>query len=192
MNHNRKTMLLPRAAAIMLTLAMAAAPVRADSMTFTQSIDEAKFEALQDAWIPLAGERALVTVAGVIKTHISGTKSARRVVLNINLRLPPSFVAALKTKNKSFQVEQRVPFVTPNAMSGSDASLWAIDHFQGPANVATNADFLIQAMAVVEGEAAQLLRIGYHVTLVGKLVDRVQKDSGDVEPPPPKEQDRVL
>lgn len=85
--------------------------------------------------------------------------------LQIDLALPTAVVPAGKT----FHLERCAPFLTVNAVGGVSTVGWAVNEFSGPSKTAVHESIPIQASIAVFRTGEVLHRIGYHVSVTGRL-----------------------
>lgn len=160
-------------------------------ITIQQEYEPNRFP--QANWLitPVANARHLINLAGVVVVNIAGTSNAhwRREEVAVVL----SLVEPLKRAglNQEFLVEQWTQLVTPNAWYNQDNAVdhgVAVDwtnHGPEPADSASNVSSAVWTMRVhvaIRDNDAILYRLGYHVSLLGRVVDGGQRQAGPVRP----------
>lgn len=85
--------------------------------------------------------------------------------LQLDLALPVEVVPA----GSMFEIERCAPFLTVNAVGGVSTVGWAVNEFSGPSHTAVRDSIPIQASIAVFRTGEVLHRIGYHVSVTGRL-----------------------
>lgn len=138
--------------------------------------DEWRFISPHWTYARTADNKTIITLTGVVILHLKGTGGSwlrDRVILG--LRLPSHLFPA----GQGLLVEYWAPFVTLNAISNKEHAVnagWAIDAFgfhfdeRHPPNEGYYMNSIpIWADLAVRDIDGYLLRLGYHVTVVGVL-----------------------
>lgn len=132
------------------------------------------FDSPHWVYVPVAGDRHLVTITGVVKLDFQGENSADwhsdhlRLHLNFPNICPPG---------QWFGIETCAPFVTISGINkGGDNhdGGWAVDDFGvdwGPYDRKITGSVVIWANIRVRGYQFSLFRIGYTLTVSGIFVD---------------------
>jgi hypothetical protein len=125
--------------------------------------------------IKISENQELIGISGVAIIDFKGVSSNwKKEKLNLLIRNPVWIPA-----NKQFQVDQWTPFITLNAIYNRGHAVnagWAVDDFGGPGRVKVlpRGHIPIWADIAIRDVDGMLFRIGYHLTLVGRLVDYEQ------------------
>jgi hypothetical protein len=121
--------------------------------------------------IPVANERHLVTLSGIVIIDYKGITSDdwRRDRLHLGIKFPTNFFPA----KKMLKIEQWAPFITINAIYNKDKSVnagWAVDNF-GLSDDKIAGYIAIWADIAVRDSDGYLFRIGYNITVSGYFID---------------------
>lgn len=147
------------------------------ALEFDQNIDEHKalyFASPHWVYVPVAADRHLVTLTGVVKLDFQGKNSAdwHSDLLRLHLNFPD-----ICPPDKWFGIETCAPFFTISGVTkGGDNHNggWAVDDFGvdwGPYDRKIRTQVVIWANIRVRGFQFSLFRIGYTLTVSGIFVD---------------------
>lgn len=121
----------------------------------------------------MADNLDLMILTGIIPIQFQGEgQDWKFETIEINFRLPLKNVEA-------FNIKQCAPFITLNSISNDIEAMnagWAVDEFSGPGVGENLKGIKVQAKIAVRDSDGWLYRIGYHITLLGKIVDYVGHD----------------
>jgi hypothetical protein len=122
-----------------------------------------------------ADGKELITITGTAAVLFEGTGSeSRRESVALYIEFPVA-----RPVGEMFRVHQWAPFVTINSIENRGHAVnaeWAVESFGGSLNRPdirrdiTDA-FLIPTVLKVRDSDGEIIRVGYHVTLVGEFVD---------------------
>ncbi|HET6418692.1 MAG TPA: hypothetical protein VFG19_00960 [Geobacteraceae bacterium] len=133
--------------------------------------DATRFSSQYWVQTPVANDRYLVTISGIVIIDYKGITSDewRRDRLHLGIKFPTDFFP----KNKILKLEQWAPFITINAIYNKDESVnagWAVDNF-GLDDVTIGGYISIWADIAVRDSDGYLFRLGYNVTVSGYFAD---------------------
>lgn len=123
-------------------------------------------------WVltPISKDLDQLILTGVIPISLKGKdQNWYRDTLQFYLALP-------LLEDKAFNIQHWAPFITINAIYNKDKSVnagWAVDDFWGPGQSKNSRSISFFANIAIRDADGYLLRIGYNITLLGKVVDRV-------------------
>lgn len=151
------------------------------SLDFSQHVDEDSWRFVAPHWVhvPVANDRHLVTLTGIVIVDFAGqsTDAWRWERLNLNLRFPTAFFPA----GKWFQIEHWAPFVTLNAIYDKKEAIdagWTVDAFGSGPHIRIYDQIYLWADIGVRDTGAQLYRVGYTLTVSGVFADPPSESVG--------------
>lgn len=149
-------------------------------MTIVSDSELGSVESPQLLQAPLADARLLLVFSGVaiVDRHGEAPNDWTRDILLLILN-----TGSASPAGKTFVHDQAAPLVTPNAMFDDTArhAGFAVDWCRVLPHNALFRDFiLVQCSLGVRNKGAWLYRVGYHVTVTGKLHDL--HDEGEKPP----------
>ena len=119
-------------------------------------------------------QQQLITLTGIVRIDLKGAGSQWR---KEELTIEPRIVYT--PRDRALQVKHWAPFVTINSICNKDTAVnagWAVDSFwiELPSDrkiTYKNPHVTVKARIMVRDSDGELSKIGYHVTLSGKLVE---------------------
>jgi len=148
------------------------------ALSFSQLRGHHKDSFASTHWVHLegAGGVHLITLTGVVKVDLEAehgllVKEKSNWVLedlNLEIALPRSVVSA----DQAFRVIRSAPLITLNGIGGVSTVGWSVHEFSGPIDTLLTDSVPLTATIGVYSTGEVLHRIGYSVTLTGRLEPR--------------------
>lgn len=134
-------------------------------LAYTMQDEPDRFVSKHWMGVPLPNDQYLVTIAGVALITMPAAKSNDWNREQVALKL--SFKAALP-EGKLLRIEQWVPYVSISAHKTSDGGV-AVDEFGAQISAGPADDVTITAKVAARPKGADIMRLGYHLSLRGTL-----------------------
>ena len=148
------------------------------ALSFSQLSGHHKDSFASTHWAHLEGVGGihLITLTGVVKVDLEAehglfVKEKSNWVLedlNLEIALPRALVSA----DQAFRVIRSAPLITLNGIGGVSTVGWSVHEFSGPSDTLLTDSVPLTATIGVYSTGEVLHRIGYSVTLTGRLEPR--------------------
>lgn len=145
-------------------------------IVFSQTAFPEKFKCLHHVHTRTADDKELVTLTGIVLVDVEGASGWHRENLRIRLRIPDNIIPTDPSFfYRRLRIEQCAPFFTINSISNKGQAKnagWAVDEFWGPGSITIRAgdELEFRVRVAVRDTDAWLFRIGYNISLLGRLV----------------------
>jgi hypothetical protein len=121
---------------------------------------------------PLGDGRQIVQLSGVVSVDLQSpgwvNENATTAFFFDELTLDLALPAGLLNEGQSFNIDEAVPYLSINAVSGFSNVGWGVNSFGVANHQVASKSVQLQAQLSVSRSGEILQRVAYHLTLIGR------------------------